>query len=157
MITKADALRTAIIRPALQAIFLWSPAAEDLLLGTAAQESGFRNIRQIGSGPALGYWQMEPATHNDIWGNYLRYHADLAYAAALLAKSPLPTPASMVEYPQYGAAMARVKYLRVPEPLPKEGDIEGLAAYWKHWYNTPEGAGTPAEFVANWKHFVEGE
>ncbi len=50
--------------------------------------------------------------------------------------------------------MARVHYLRVPEPLPAPGDIEGLARYWKAHFNTPAGAGTPAGFVANWRRYV---
>ena len=55
-------LRVEVIRPALRALDLWSPAAEDLVLGTAAQESGLAYLRQIGGGPALGLWQIEPAT-----------------------------------------------------------------------------------------------
>jgi hypothetical protein len=49
-------------------------AAEELLLGTALQESGLIYRRQLNNGPALGLFQMEPATHDDIWADFLTYH-----------------------------------------------------------------------------------
>ena len=66
-----------VVEPGLSAIGLDSQAARELLLGTALQETGLRNIQQVG-GPALGYFQMEPATHDDIWENFLAYRPDLA-------------------------------------------------------------------------------
>ena len=74
-----------VIRPALQAIDLDSLAAEQLLLATALQESDLRNTVQMGGGPALGYFQMEPATHDDIWANFLRYRGALAGKVRALA------------------------------------------------------------------------
>jgi hypothetical protein len=65
--------RALIVRPALESINLWSQQAEDLVMGTAAQESRLIYLRQLGNGPALGLFQMEPATHNDIWVNFLRW------------------------------------------------------------------------------------
>lgn len=57
---------------------LCSDAAVNLLLGTAAQESEFgKYIRQI-RGPALGVFQMEPATFD-----WLRDKYSLKYPAAL--------------------------------------------------------------------------
>ena len=50
----ADHLRREIVAPALRHIGMWSEAAENLLLGTAAVESRMGTyLRQIG-GPALG-------------------------------------------------------------------------------------------------------
>lgn len=45
---------------------LHSMAAEQLLLGTAIQESHLKYRRQIG-GPALGYFQVGTNTQDDIW------------------------------------------------------------------------------------------
>ena len=74
----AEQLRKDIVRPAIEKIGLWSQEAEDLLIGTAAQESHLGTyLRQLGDGPALGIFQMEPATHNDIHENFLRYKHDL--------------------------------------------------------------------------------
>ncbi|MBF0148367.1 MAG: hypothetical protein HQL85_19610 [Magnetococcales bacterium] len=66
-----------VIRPALQRLGLWSEEAEQLVVGTGIQESGLRHLRQIGGGPGLGIWQMEPKTHADIWDNFLHFRAKL--------------------------------------------------------------------------------
>ena len=67
----ADQFTRLIIRPALKIIGLDFRAAEELLLGTALQESRLTYLHQLGGGPALGLFQMEPGTHDDIWTNYL--------------------------------------------------------------------------------------
>ena len=81
-------LRELIIRPTLHTLNAWSPAAEDLMMGTAAQESHCgRYIRQVGcSGMvgAFGVWQMELATARDIYDNYLRYKPELKVAVEKL-------------------------------------------------------------------------
>lgn len=68
-----------LIQRATISLGLWSQAAEDLLLGTAIQESGLVHVRQVG-GPALGYWQMEPATHDDIWASFVQHRPELRRA-----------------------------------------------------------------------------
>jgi len=73
-------LRGDIVYPTLHYIGLWSDAAETLILGTIAQESRCGEyVKQVGGGPALGICQMEPATHDDIWLNYLHYKPVLAH------------------------------------------------------------------------------
>ena len=54
-----------VICPALEKLSLWSPSAEELVLGTAIVESGLTYLKQHGDGPALGLWQVEPATHDE--------------------------------------------------------------------------------------------
>lgn len=54
--------RIEIVRPALVTIDLYSDAAENLVMGTAAQESHLDYVKQSGNGPALSLFQMEPAT-----------------------------------------------------------------------------------------------
>src|SRR5215216_530187 len=61
----AESYRIDIIRPALKVTSLWSPAAENLILGTHLVESGLKVVRQYGGGPALGPGQMEPPTYAD--------------------------------------------------------------------------------------------
>jgi len=138
-----------IIRPALVAIELDGADAEQLLLGTALQESALRNYRQEG-GPALGYFQMEPEDHDDIWANFLAGRKDLATRLrSLLPARVQPAADQLIPYPHYAAAMCRVHYLRVPAPIPT--DLAGQAAYYKAHYNTPAGAATTAEYLANWQ------
>lgn len=145
-----------VVRPTLRALNMHGRAAEQLLMGTAAQESHFRYLSQLGLGPALGLFQMEPATHDDIWAHYIRYRPEVADPVRRLA-APVghghPSSSELSWNLRYAAAMARVHYRRVPAPLPDAGDVEGLAFYWKEFYNTAAGAGTPDEFITNWVAF----
>lgn len=154
----ADQLRHHVVRPTLKRLGLWSKSAENLLMGTAAQESLLgQYLHQLGGGPAKGIFQMEPATHDDIWANYLRYKPDLAreirrIAGVLDGKNP---PADlMVGNLYYAAAMARVHYLRRPEVLPAADNPVDLGEYWKEHYNTYLGRGTVQEFVHNYRRLV---
>jgi len=138
-----------VIRPALEAIGLYSPEAEQLLLGTALQESRLTYLKQLGTGPALGLFQMEPATHKDIWTNYLRYEPKLSQKVAQLAH--FVAAESMATDLLYAAAMCRIHYRRVSAPLPAFGDVYGQACYWKEYYNTYQGAGTAREYMEAWE------
>jgi hypothetical protein len=151
MPSKADAskLLQTSIRPALQAIGRWSLAAEELVLGTAIVESGLVNRVQLGGGPARGLFQMEPATHDDIWSNYLKYRPTLAQSVRALSTGA--SASELMTNDRYAAAMARVQYLRAPTPLPQAGDLSGQAAYWKDYYNTCAGKGTPGKYVQAWR------
>jgi hypothetical protein len=149
-----------IIKPALTVIDLCTPAAEELVLGTALQESRLQYIKQLGSGPALGVFQMEPATHEDIWKNYLAYHPELAERVKSLAAPTTadhPSTNELIGNLWYAAAMCRIHYRRVPEALPAVGDVPGMAAYWKEYYNTHLGAGTVEEYEENWFSNMGGE
>jgi len=141
--------RQLIVDPALQVIEHYSPAASDLVMGTAAVESRFEHIKQLGTGPALGFFQMEPATHNDIWNNYLAYRRELRDQIVNACESIVePMPAERMMYDlRYASMMCRVHYLRVKEALPSSNSPEDLGAYWKRHYNTELGAGTVDKFV----------
>lgn len=149
--TTAKAFLSTVIRPTLAQIGLDSTAAEELLLGTALQESDLTHRRQIGGGPGLGFYQMEPATHDDIWNNFLKYRKGLATKIEALVAPSTDKLTALEQNDRYATAMARVLYLRAPEPLPPAGNIEAMAKYWKKYYNTPLGAGKPEQFVAKWK------
>ncbi|MEE8501003.1 MAG: hypothetical protein V3S27_10560 [Kiloniellales bacterium] len=138
--------RRLVVRPALQAIGLCSPAAERLLLGTALTESGLTWLAQKGGGPALGIFQIEPATHADVWTNYLAYRENLASRVASLA-SEQPRLGQLVWNLAYATAIARLIYYRRPEPLPAAADLAGLARYWKAHFNSALGAGSAEDFL----------
>jgi hypothetical protein len=154
-------LRVHVIEATLRPLGLWSPAAEDLLLGTAAVESRCGQfLVQHGGGPALGIFQMEPETHDDIWQNWLRYrthHLDDLTMAGIRSGDPMVWPSAdhLVTDLAYATAMARFHYRRVPEALPNAGDVPALARYWKQHYNTPLGAGTEAKFISAWNELVD--
>ena len=137
-----------LIGHVLIAAELYSEAAAALLLGTAAQESrGGRYLYQIGGGPGRGIFQMEPATEHDIWTNYLAYRSDLAARVTAITGHPCPGPWLAWDL-AYQILMARIHYLRVPEPLPPTDNIPTQAIYWKRYYNTRRGRGHPAEFIS---------
>ncbi len=149
-------LRMLVIRPALEHIDLWSMAAEELVLGTAAQESNFTYLHQV-KGPALGLFQMEPATYNDIWTRYLSTEGNTHFRERLkeLAGSiVIPDPEVMVYNLRFAAAMCRIFYRRIKAKLPDAGDLEGQADYWKTYYNTRLGKGTPAQYAKAWQTYV---
>lgn len=145
-------LREHIIRPTLQRLGLWVEAAEELVLGTAIQESGLCYVRQLGGGPALGLWQMEPNTHKDIWENFLQFRTKLGLN--ILGPYPKPDHTRLVWDLSYACGMCRIHYLRCPDALPDAGDLHGQAGYWKQFYNTSLGAGTVEEYVNNWNRVM---
>lgn len=142
-------LRTHVIRPVCDFLGLGGPAVEELLLGTAAQESGCgAHLAQMG-GPALGIWQMEPATHDDLWSNFLTYRHPLSDKVGDLLVGALPKVAQLAGNLYYACAMARLQYLRSPMAIPAAGDLDGQAACYKQVYNTPLGAATVEQYIAN--------
>lgn len=142
-------LRDFVVRPTLRRIGMWSQAAENILIGTIYQESrGGHYLHQLGNGPALGIYQIEPATHNDVWDNYLHYRDALAKKVKNLA--PLSDlDEQLIVNLSYATAIARLIYYRIPKALPPANDIYALAKYWKAHYNTEQGKGTVEEFVKN--------
>jgi hypothetical protein len=149
-------LSTEVIVPALKSIGLFSVQASELVLGTACVESGLKYLHQLGGGPALGLWQMEPATHNDIWENFLAYKPELADKLRCLAIGGVARAEHLLGCLPYAAAMCRVHYLRAKEPIPPAGDIKGHAELWKLRYNTAAGKGRASDYVRAWERIVLG-
>ncbi|HVI52904.1 MAG TPA: hypothetical protein VM661_16975 [Candidatus Sulfotelmatobacter sp.] len=145
-------LRQLVIAPALSVIGLGGQAAEELLLGTALQESlGGVYLHQLGLGPAIGIFQMEPRTHDDLWSSFLPHHVDLSVKTSSLLVSGMGRLNQMAGNMLYAAAMARLLYYRCPETLPAAGDIPAQAAFYKRWYNTAGGAATIEGYLSRWK------
>ena len=136
-----------VIRPALEKLSLWSLSAEELVLGTAIVESGLTYLKQHGDGPALGLWQIEPATHDDLYTNFLNYRPELGSKLIELRAAGLSLDENLATNLMYGAAVCRLCYYRKPDALPEAGDIEGQASFWKQHYNTIFGAGTVSKYV----------
>lgn len=157
-------LRTLVVKPVLLSLGLpSSEVAENLIMGTAAHESHLGDyIEQVGGGPALGIFQMEPATLNDCYENYLDYRADLkAKVDGFLAAQPATQDGSPDKQQQlatnlaYATAMCRIRYYRAPAAMPSDpNDVNALGTYWKQYYNTPQGAGTVEQFVADYNRYL---
>lgn len=149
----AAQVQTVIIQPALQYLNLWSAVAEKLLMLTGANESlGGTYLVQV-KGPALGFYQMEPATHDDIWQNYLPYKLSLCQKVVNYLGKAKPAPERLVYDMYYATLMARIHYLRHPSPLPSN-DIDAIADYYKKVWNTHLGQATVTAAINNYNKFV---
>jgi hypothetical protein len=131
-----------------------SKNAQMLLLATAAIESkcGYY-IKQI-NGPALGIWQMEPATYDDIIDNCdainennIKYYNKIHN---LWGFDNYGVVHALISHPMYACAMARLKYSMNTAPLPVYNDMHEIYEYYKRIYNTPLGASTFEKFKAAW-------
>lgn len=134
---------------------MWSEYAEELMIGTCAAESNGGTYLIQDNGPAVGIFQMEPKTHDDIWQKWLPNHP--AISANLMAScmiSMKPSSKMMVSNLFYACAMARIEYWRnSPETIP--GKLEEQAAYWLKYYNRG-GKGTVEHYLASYKTFMNG-
>lgn len=157
----AQQLHDHIIKPTLEYMGgnYDSKNARMLLLATAAIESkcGYY-IKQVG-GIALGIWQMEPATHKDIYrecdalktvGIVETKTYDLLQSLKISAY--MPGKSAMIASPMYACAMARLKYSMDIEQLPDYDDINAIYRYYKRIYNTEAGASTMKKFVDAWNY-----
>lgn len=144
-----DELRKLIIIKTKE-IGLFSDNAVELLIGTCAQESCLGKYRkQLGGGPALGIFQMEPATFVDIHINVLRFNPLLLKKVMKAAEVKSLKAEDLVLNDNLAVCMARVHYYRFKEAIPD--NLEGWAHYWKKYYNTSAGRGTEEEFIKNYK------
>lgn len=135
-----------VVAPVLNQIGLNEPARVSLVLGTCLHESHLIYLVQLPNGPALGVGQMEPATHSDLWDNYLRYQLPLAGKIRSLlpdyfAQGINPPVDYLIGNLNYAVAMIAVHYRRVKAALP-DNSPTSLAQYWKAFYNTYQGKGT---------------
>lgn len=157
-------LRKLIIQPVLKTVFTYDQKSEDLLVGTVAQESrGGSFLFQQGTNPdlfeslqknilAVGIYQMEPKTHDDLWKNYLNSHKELSAKIISFCKIPEnPTADIMLYNLYYATAMARTHYLRVKDPIPDTLLLQ--AQYYKKYYNTSGGSATVTEYINNFNIF----
>jgi len=148
-------LRECIIKPALSAMQLYSDAAVELLIFTCAVESkGGTYLHQI-KGPALGIYQMEPRTYNDIWQNYLRSQPTMLHIlGANFDAYRMPSEDRMVYDLLFATAMARLHYLRIRKDLPDAKDIDGIWNYYKEFYNTHEGKSKKERSIKAYEEFI---
>lgn len=147
-----DQFRELVIRPTLKYLepeIPYSEEAEDLLFMTAAHESRLGTYLKQINGPALGVYQMEPATHDDIWANFLKYQDKIFWVIDDLRHGSN----NLVLDLRYATAMARVHYFRVKEALPKKDKfstyasyLKALSEYAKKYYNTELGKATADDY-----------
>ena len=119
--------------------------AVNLIYETGMAESGYRALVQKGGGPALSFFQIEPATAKDIFNNYVEYREPLVEALIHLGFDPMDLDFSVKTNIAVAVCMCRFHYRRVPSAIPKTK--EGRAKYWKAHYNTELGKGTVEHYL----------
>lgn len=128
-----------------------------LLLGIAAVESGLRNMRQIGGGPARGVFQMEPVTAREMH-RYLAAHDSfqgLTEARCGIYRFSITALENSVVY---AALLVRTLFwVRDPNPLPEATNIAGQASTWKTYYNTAQGKGTLQQYIDAYRTLIAPE
>jgi hypothetical protein len=162
---KLKYLKDEIIIPVLKDLALLGKDNRviNLLLGTCAQESELGSYRrQIGLSEnshigGFGIYQIELAT-DKLVNNWLEdnrpYMLERIKNLYLPRNGEINKAHELMNNDKYATAIARVIYLSILEPLPGEGDIAGMAKYWKKYYNRG-GKGKEEQFIGNYKRFVQ--
>lgn len=137
---------------------MYSEVLYKLLLGTAATESEFGQITKQTNGPALGIFQIEPRTANDIWLNYLSVKPKLKEKVESVLWKNVDLNTQLQYNVKYQILLAAINYRRVSEiynqKLPKDNSIWSLAWAYKKFHNTKSGKGTTKRFFRKYKEFV---
>ena len=132
---------------------LWSERAENLLVMTMAHESNGGYYLDQDSGPAIGVYQMEEATFNDIWRRYLFGRPELeAKIMSACNLHHIPDAGEMAGNLYLATAMARVFYCRVYTKIPD--DLQEMAQYCKKYWNTEEGKATADQYYGAYLKFT---
>lgn len=145
-----------VIRPSLKQVGLYSEAAEQLIVGTAARESalGFY-LHQYPTGPAVSIYQIEEKTYDNMWAEYLVTRDDLKKSIlGACGYSSIPVADRMITDLKLATIMCRIRYLWVPAALPAFGDIAEQANYWAKYYNANSVTGVPAKYIETYNQYV---
>ena len=152
-----DQLRD-LIALTLADIDMHSAAAVELLMLTSAQESHCGRYLQQVNGPALGIFQMEPATLIDLHNNFLKHKPELASKLRKVTpntQDPRIRRAHLQGNLLYQIITARLQYYRFPARLPAANDVVGLAKYYKQYWNTNAGRATVEEAIVNYHKYAK--
>ena len=133
---------------ALQKMNMYSKDALHMIMRTGIAETGFRKLIQMGGGPALGFFQVEPNTIMDTIDNYVKYRPKIENSLIELGYVNNDVAHRVMSNIALQVAFCRLKYRRDKNALPKAGDLKSQAKYWKRVYNSHLGKGTI-------KHFME--
>ena len=133
-----------VIMETLDRLDMMSPEAATMVYRTGMAESGYRALEQNG-GPALGFFQVEPATIKDCWENYIVYRKPLMAKFYELGFREDDMDWSVLTNLALQVAFCRIKYRRDKHAIPV--DIKEQAEYWKRVYNSHLGKGTVRHFL----------
>jgi len=124
-----------VLKPTLNDMKMFSIEAVYLMYATAYTESRLTHLKQL-NGPALGIFQIEPATYLDV-KRYLDTRENIK-ARVLRAIDNVDIPCSslhLVTDLKLSTIFARLKYWMSPQPLPDKYQNIDMYHYYKTIYN----------------------
>ena len=157
----AEELRQWVIKPTLKRLGVYSKSAENLLLATAAQESGLGSHLKPAGQRALGIYQIHSLAHRHIWDDHLALHSEMASLVRGLASQHdfLAQPhAELATNLSYATAIAWFMYARhedfcLPKNNTEDNNVDALASLWKRYYH-PKSKISIADFSDNFSRYV---
>lgn len=154
-----DEVTRLAIQPAMDLLpdVMDSARARVMLLAIGMQESRFTFRRQMGNGPARGFWQFERGTQaskGGVWGVYLhkqsRDHLKAVCAVRGVQFEPDAIWRAIEQDDVLAAALARLLLWTDAQPLPAVDDVEGA---WKLYADRAWKPGKPHK--KTWAGFHE--
>tara|TARA_R100001082_G_C4358750_1_gene158246 strand:- start:504 stop:947 length:444 start_codon:yes stop_codon:yes gene_type:complete len=136
-----------IIDWTLHELDMHSDDAVELIYRTGMAETKYKHLIQMGGGPAVGFFQCEPATMHDIIENYASYRPNIMTKLYALGYDEKDAEMRMMGSIPLQVAFCRLKYRRDKHSIPASDDIEAQGKYWKRVYNTELGKGTLKHFL----------
>lgn len=142
-----------IIRPTLRRLGVFAPAAENLLLGTAAVQSnmGF----YLSGAQGIGVFGIDPDSHQAVWDEYLAFNEDLASEIRGFASQHefLKAPhAELACNLRYATAIAWMMYQRDNVDLGKLQTVQDLADCWHRVFARKNDQQTPDNFLTHFEN-----
>tara|TARA_Y100000004_G_scaffold52017_1_gene57602 strand:+ start:4548 stop:4985 length:438 start_codon:yes stop_codon:yes gene_type:complete len=134
-----------IAKETLEKMGMYSEDALNLIMETGMAETGFKHLKQMGGGPAIGFFQVEPWVVTDYYDNYLIYRTKTLDKILALGFKPTDQVFSTISNIAVQVALCRIHYRRVPSAIPST--IEERAKYWKKHYNSELGKGTVEHYL----------
>jgi len=145
-------LRQHVIRPTLIYLGRHSPAAEAILLGTAACQSSLGSALDDRHGHGL--YRIAETRHQQLWDLHLARDPDLASQVRGLASQHAFLAAPHLELTvnlRYATAIAWMLIEAHGTALPDAEDLLGLACVWRQVFQP---RGRSREFVEAWRRCI---
>jgi hypothetical protein len=141
-----------VIRPTLLYLGRHSPAAEALLLGAAASQSGLGSALDDKYGHGL--YRIAELRHQQLWDQHLARDPELASQIRGLASQHAFLAAPHLELTvnlRYATAIAWMLIEADNSPLPEADDLLGMARIWRRVFRPH---GRQRDFIAAWQRCV---
>ena len=151
--TNEKNINTAILIACSELSIKTIPQAVAMVEGTFCAETNFGKSKDGYFSEGAGLPQFDTVRYKDVF-KYICTHSSLINIFEdngfdLEGLYSLPDYGySILNYsPLFSAFVCRAAYMMIPEPLPPQFDYQAQAEYWKKYWNSEAGAGTPEHYM----------